>query len=58
VLDSLLRAGHWLRAQQVLETRRLADPLGVPVNRALGEVYERLGLPALAAEARARMRRE
>jgi tetratricopeptide (TPR) repeat protein len=58
VLDSLLRAGHWLRAQQVLETRRLADPLGVPVNRALGEVYERLGLPALAAEARARMQRE
>jgi len=57
VLDCLLRAGHWLRAQQILETRRLADPAGVPVNRALGDVYERLGLPALAAEARARLLR-
>jgi tetratricopeptide (TPR) repeat protein len=57
VLDCLLHAGHWLRAQQILETRRLADPAGVPVNRALGDVYERLGLPALAAEARARLLR-
>jgi len=58
VLDCLLRAGHWLRAQQILETRRRADPMGMPVNQALGNVYERLGLPVLAEEARARLQYE
>jgi tetratricopeptide (TPR) repeat protein len=56
LLDCLLRAGHWLRAQQILETRRLTDPAGVPLNEALVTVYTRLGLPALAAEARSRLR--
>jgi len=55
LLDCLLRTGRFLRAQQSLETRRLTDPFGVPTNRALASVYERLGLPALAAEAKGRL---
>ena len=57
-LDVLLRAGRMARAQQVLELRRLADPDGVPTNRALALVYDALGLPALAQEAGARSRRD
>jgi len=41
-------------AQQMLELRRMADPHGVAVNTALAAVYGRLGLPALADQARAR----
>jgi hypothetical protein len=52
VLDAMLRSGQLRRAQQVLELRRSADPLDVPVNRALALVYEGLGLAELAAEAR------
>jgi tetratricopeptide (TPR) repeat protein len=54
VLDALLQSGQCRRAQQILETRRLSDQHGVPVNRALAQVYAQLGLPALAAEAQAR----
>jgi len=55
VLDCLLRTKNWLRAQQVLETRRQTDPNGVPTNRALAQIYEQLGLPEIAAEARDRI---
>jgi tetratricopeptide (TPR) repeat protein len=55
VLDALLHTGRFRRAQQILELRRLSDRDGVPVNRALAHVYERLNLPSLAAEARGRM---
>jgi hypothetical protein len=34
--------------------RRLYDPDGVPLNRALAQVYGDAGLPTLAAAARAR----
>jgi tetratricopeptide (TPR) repeat protein len=55
VLDCLLHTNRWLRAQQILETRRLTDPMGVPVNTALATVYDRLNLPPLAVEARTRL---
>jgi tetratricopeptide (TPR) repeat protein len=53
-LDALIRAGRASAAQQVLEMRRLYDPDGVPLNRALAQVYGDAGLPTLAAAARAR----
>ena len=37
--------------------RRTYDPDGVPLNLMLGEVYEKTGLPDLAAQARARAER-
>jgi hypothetical protein len=54
LLDSALKAGHAVAAQQMLERRRAADPHGVPLNTALGEVYAQLGLTALSREARLR----
>jgi len=56
-LDATIRAGRFSEAQQALELRRGFDPDGVPLNRALAEVYDRLGLPAEAARARARVER-
>jgi tetratricopeptide (TPR) repeat protein len=53
-LDALIRAGRASAAQQVLEMRRLYDPDGVPLNRALARVYSEAGLPVLAAAAKAR----
>lgn len=53
-LDAARRCGYWAAAQHLLEPRRSVEPDGVPVNAALAEVYARLNLPALAAEARAR----
>ena len=53
-LDALVRDGRASAAQQVLEMRRTYDPEGVPLNLMLGEVYEKTGLPDLAAQARAR----
>ncbi len=53
-LKALLDAGHYGEAQQVLENRRAHDPAGVPLNRQLAVVYDRLGLPDLAATAQAR----
>ncbi|WP_454713989.1 tetratricopeptide repeat protein [Caulobacter segnis] len=55
ILDALIRAGRLSEAQQTLELRRGFDPDGVPLNRALAEVYDRLGLPNEAAKARARL---
>jgi hypothetical protein len=54
LLDSAIKARHTVAAQQMLELRRAADPQGVPLNTALGEVYAELGLLALSKEARLR----
>jgi tetratricopeptide (TPR) repeat protein len=55
IVDALIRADRLSEAQQALELRRGFDPDGVPLNRALASVYDRLGLPAEAAKARARI---
>ena len=54
-LDALMRAGRVSAAQQVLEMRRSYDLDGVPVNRALVQVYDAVGLPAQARIAAARV---
>jgi tetratricopeptide (TPR) repeat protein len=48
LLKGLIDTGHDLEVQQILEARRAYDPYGVPLNRALAEVYNRLKLPELA----------
>ncbi len=53
-LAALIADGRWSAAQDVLERRRTYDPDGVPLNRQLASVYDALGLPAQAAEARGR----
>jgi hypothetical protein len=57
LLDTAVKGGRSTSAQQMLELRRVADPHGVPVNRVLAEVYDRLGLAQLAQQARARAQR-
>ncbi len=57
LLDSAAKSGRFVSAQQMLELRRAADPVGVPVNTALAGVYTRLGLPELAGQAAARAAR-
>ena len=52
LLDAYIRAGRGLQAQQALELRRLADPLGVPVLDRLAVVYDALALPSLAEQIR------
>jgi hypothetical protein len=54
LIDAALRSGRLTEAQQTLELRRTHDPHGVPVNSALETAYGRLGLTALADEARER----
>jgi len=54
LLDAHLKAGNWAIAQQLLEMRRTWDPDGVPLNRALAMVYQKLGKPQEAAQAAAR----
>ncbi len=54
LLDAAIKSGRSVAAQQTLELRRMADPNGVPVNWSLALLYTRLGLPALAEQARAR----
>ncbi len=54
LLDAAIKTGRLTTAQQVLELRRVTDPDGVPLNRALAAVYLDLGLTALAGQARAR----
>ncbi|MEL6885440.1 MAG: tetratricopeptide repeat protein [Pseudomonadota bacterium] len=54
-LDALIQAGRASQAQQVLEMRRSFDPDGVPLNRMLARVYDRIGLPEQAEQARARI---
>lgn len=55
LLKALIDDGQDAEAQQVLEQRRLNDPYGVPLNRQLAEVYDRLGLSGIAAQARRRV---
>ena len=54
-LDALMQDGRLPQAQQVLEMRRSYDPDGVPLHQMLAEVYDRSGLPDLAAATRARI---
>jgi hypothetical protein len=54
LLDAALKSGRLRVAQHILELRRSADPQGVPVNTALAAVYDQLGLPSLADQARSR----
>jgi hypothetical protein len=54
LLDAAIRSGRLVLAQQVLEQRRAYDPDGVPLNAALAVVYDDLGLPELAHQARVR----
>jgi len=54
-LDALIQAGRVSAAQQVLEMRRSYDLDGVPVNRALAQVYEAVGLPEQSRIAAARV---
>jgi hypothetical protein len=56
-LDSLVRSGARVAAQQLLEERRRFEPDGVALNRTLAALYGELGLPVQAAEAAARARR-
>ncbi len=56
-LDAVMRNGAWSIAQQLLEQRRARDRDGVPINRALAEVYAALDLPREAQVAEARARR-
>ena len=55
LLDAALRSGRTVLAQQLLEQRRGHDVEGVPVNAALAAVYQDLGLPVLAQQARLRV---
>jgi hypothetical protein len=57
LLDAAIKSGRLVGAQQTLELRRATDREGVPVNRALAGVYDRLGLGALAEQARSRAAR-
>jgi len=54
LLDAHIKCGHYATAQQMLESRRAYDPNGVPLNRMLAGIYEKLGLLEEADEARAR----
>ncbi|MEX1179997.1 MAG: hypothetical protein WEB63_04185 [Cucumibacter sp.] len=51
LLDAHIKAGHFITAQQMLESRRRWDPDGVPLNRILAETSEKLGLMDEAAAA-------
>lgn len=55
-IDSLVRSGDWIAAQQALERRRAFDPDDVPGARALSTVYAALGLEREAAAAATRAR--
>ncbi len=54
LLDAALKSGRLIAAQRALEQQRSVYHDDVPVNSALAEVYAKMGLPGLAAEARAR----
>ena len=51
LLDGVIRSGRDSLAQQMLEMRRGYEPNAIPTNRALAEVYERLGLSEEARKA-------
>lgn len=54
LLDAQIKAGALIEAQQSLELRRTVEPDNVPLNRALADLYRRLGLDELSAEAEIR----
>ena len=54
LLAAIARSGRVLAVQQALEVRRGGDPGNVPLNRALADLYRRIGLPQLADQAQAR----
>jgi hypothetical protein len=54
LLDAAIKSGRLAAAQRMLELRRTADPVGVPLNMTLAAVYRQLGLPELAGQASAR----
>lgn len=54
LLAAIARSGRVLAVQQALEVRRVGDPGNVPLNRALADLYRRIGLPQLAEQAQAR----
>lgn len=51
LLDAHVRCGHYVTAQEMLQGRRRYDPNGVPLNRMLANIYEKLGLLEEAADA-------
>ncbi|MFA7670307.1 MAG: tetratricopeptide repeat protein [Burkholderiaceae bacterium] len=55
LMDSTIKTGRYVQAQQMLEQARGYDPLSVPVNLALADVYQQLDLHREAARARARI---
>jgi tetratricopeptide (TPR) repeat protein len=57
LLDTAVKGGRAVSAQQMLESRRLSDPDGVPLNTMLAVVYAKLGLPELEEQASARAAR-
>lgn len=57
ILAALIRSDRLSEAQQMLEARRGLDPDGLPINQALADVYQRLGLPTQAAKALERVAR-
>jgi len=50
MLDAAIKSERLVAAQQMLELRRGTDPDGVPVNSALRDIYEKLGLTDLAEQ--------
>ncbi|WP_205853247.1 tetratricopeptide repeat protein [Zhengella mangrovi] len=54
LLDAHIKAGNLVEAQQMMEMRRICDPAGIPLNRALAGTYRGLGLETEAREAEAR----
>lgn len=55
LLDATIKTGRYQAAQQMLEMRRGYEPLSVPTNSALSNVYQMLGLEREAARALARV---
>ncbi len=51
LLDAVLKEQRWISAQQMLEARRRFDPDGIPLNKCLADVYDRLGLADESAAA-------
>jgi tetratricopeptide (TPR) repeat protein len=55
MLDCVIKTKRLVTAQQMLEIRRGFDPKSVPLNAALAQVYQNLGLADEAARAAARI---
>ncbi|MGB7318805.1 MAG: tetratricopeptide repeat protein [Planktotalea sp.] len=53
-LDALVKAGHLEQARKTMERRLKYDPKGIPLNRMLADVYDKMDEPERAKEARLR----